>query len=225
MAPMATPRLSSIRLTWWMPSGPMISTGIEEGRADQHRRHADEAVEGGDQLRHGGHLDRRAMTSRRCRRSASRRYLQRSDVVSSPASTTAMARPSMPARLRAGWWSARQAAQGDDEADAGDEIGKKDPGRDRGGLMHRAAPSSCTSPACVGDREAAEDVHRASATAIRPSHFEPGLSAAAAAISAPTTMTEEMALVTLISGVQRRRPGRRRNSRRSRPARKSTGSR
>ena len=41
----------------------------------------------------------------------------------------------------------------------------------------------------------------ASATATRPSHFELGLPAAAAAISAPTTITEEMALVTLISGV------------------------
>ena len=41
----------------------------------------------------------------------------------------------------------------------------------------------------------------ASATATRPSHFELGLPAAAAAISAPTTITEEIALVTLISGV------------------------
>ena len=41
----------------------------------------------------------------------------------------------------------------------------------------------------------------ASATATSPSHFEPTLSAAADAISAPTTITEDMALVTLISGV------------------------
>src|SRR6476646_1688750 len=41
----------------------------------------------------------------------------------------------------------------------------------------------------------------ASPTATRPSHLELGLPAAALAISAPTTITEEMALVTLISGV------------------------
>src|SRR6185503_12607141 len=40
----------------------------------------------------------------------------------------------------------------------------------------------------------------ASATATRPSHFELVLPAAAAAIRAPTTITEEMALVTLING-------------------------
>ena len=39
------------------------------------------------------------------------------------------------------------------------------------------------------------------ATAARPSHFAPGTPAAALAISAPTMITEEMALVTLISGV------------------------
>src|SRR5690606_6132009 len=41
----------------------------------------------------------------------------------------------------------------------------------------------------------------ASATAARPSHLDPVEPAAAAAISAPTTMTEEIALVTDISGV------------------------
>ena len=41
----------------------------------------------------------------------------------------------------------------------------------------------------------------ASVTAARPSHFELGLPAAAAAIRAPTTITDEIALVTLISGV------------------------
>ena len=41
----------------------------------------------------------------------------------------------------------------------------------------------------------------ASATAISPNHFEEGLPAAAAAISAPTIITDEMALVTLINGV------------------------
>src|SRR5687768_11375865 len=41
----------------------------------------------------------------------------------------------------------------------------------------------------------------ASATAIKPSHLDCALPAAAAAISAPTIITDEMALVTLISGV------------------------
>src|SRR5690242_9316527 len=41
----------------------------------------------------------------------------------------------------------------------------------------------------------------ASATATSPSHFELSLPAAAPAISAPTMMTEEIALVTAISGV------------------------
>src|SRR6185436_279567 len=38
-------------------------------------------------------------------------------------------------------------------------------------------------------------------TAARPSHFAAGTAAASAAISAPTTITEEIALVTDISGV------------------------
>src|SRR4051812_11506813 len=40
-------------------------------------------------------------------------------------------------------------------------------------------------------------------TAARPSHLAPGTPAAAAAISAPTMITEEMALVTDMSGVCR----------------------
>ena len=61
-------------------------------------------------------------------------------------------------------------------------------------LVHRQHPR--------GDREAAEDVdagqhHREQARAISPSR-DP---AAAAAISAPTMITDEIALVTAISGV------------------------
>ena len=41
----------------------------------------------------------------------------------------------------------------------------------------------------------------ARATATRPSHLAAGLPAAAEAISAPTIMTDEIALVTAISGV------------------------
>jgi hypothetical protein len=41
----------------------------------------------------------------------------------------------------------------------------------------------------------------ASATAMSPSHFEPGTAADAEAINAPTTITDEIALVTDISGV------------------------
>ena len=41
----------------------------------------------------------------------------------------------------------------------------------------------------------------ASATAIKPSHFDVGEPAAAEAISAPTIMTDEIALVTAIKGV------------------------
>src|SRR5207248_3555580 len=43
----------------------------------------------------------------------------------------------------------------------------------------------------------------ASATAARPSHLDVADPAAALAISAPTMITEEMALVTAISGVWR----------------------
>ena len=41
----------------------------------------------------------------------------------------------------------------------------------------------------------------ASTTASSPSHFAPGTPAAADATSAPTMMTEEIALVTAINGV------------------------
>ena len=60
IAPIATPSPISTRLTWRIPSGLDDPEGVrveEGGRADQHRRHADQRVEGGDQLRHGRHLD------------------------------------------------------------------------------------------------------------------------------------------------------------------------
>ncbi len=53
----------------------------------------------------------------------------------------------------------------------------------------------------AGDRESAEDVDAGQHHAKQPSHFDEALPAAAPAISAPTMMTLEMALVTAISGV------------------------
>jgi hypothetical protein len=53
----------------------------------------------------------------------------------------------------------------------------------------------------LGDRKPPKILTLAITTAARPSHFDTGDPAAALAISAPTMMTEEMALVTLISGV------------------------
>ena len=61
IAPIATPSPISTRLTGNDRAVAVDDAErgrIEEGRrADQHRRHADEAVESRDQLRHRGHRD------------------------------------------------------------------------------------------------------------------------------------------------------------------------
>ena len=72
IAPMATPRPSSTRLTGLMSAGDGVhdaeGAGVEEGRgADQHGGEADEAVEAGDQFRHRRHLDVLGDVTSRCR--------------------------------------------------------------------------------------------------------------------------------------------------------------
>jgi hypothetical protein len=66
IAPIAMPSPISIRLTAWIaPSGigDAERIGVEiGGDRDQHRGEPDQAVEGGDELRHRGHRDRRAVT-------------------------------------------------------------------------------------------------------------------------------------------------------------------
>jgi hypothetical protein len=59
-APMARPSDSSIRELRWMPvrADDAVGAGRVDGRhGDQTGGHADQAVEGGDQLRHRGHGD------------------------------------------------------------------------------------------------------------------------------------------------------------------------
>ena len=98
----------------------------------------------------------------------------------------------------------RQAAQRQDEEHAGDEVEKV---RERLAdiasallLVHREHP--------LGDEEATEDVDAASTSAMKPkSRASPvpsqPVSGTPTASSAPTMMTEEIALVTDISGVCR----------------------
>ena len=120
--------------------------------------------------------------------------------------TMAIAMPTMPNRLpcRLGR-RARQPAQRQDEQDAGDEI-------EEGGEYWRSC-AALTSLLLVhrehalGDQEAAEDVHRGkdqreeaeSRAQIGPESSP--TSSTPTASSAPTTITEEIALVTDISGV------------------------
>ena len=180
MAPMATPRPISIRLTGKMlridgPAIGVIRTAIPNaygiqvsGRADQHRGHADEAVEGRDQLRHCRHLDlargdqadaaaddnRTKICRCRHRSRPERRWLMRSAVASRERCRNMRDQGrhdrdrhadhagaiASPAALRA-----RQAPQREDEADAGDEISKEHPGgRARARPPRSSAPSSCT---------------------------------------------------------------------------------
>ena len=97
----------------------------------------------------------------------------------------------------------RQAAQRQDEQDAGDEI-------EKGGRGWLTSPQPfflyMASMRC-GDEEAAEDVDRGEDSAMKPSaRAQPGAvaerpAATPTASSAPTTITEEIALVTDISGV------------------------
>ena len=144
IAPMATPRPISIRLCGKMLMKDGLAKGVTRTRdperlgvevsrrADQHRGHADEAVEGGDQLRHRRHLDlargdqadpaadehrrRRSRAERRDlvgrkRRDDSNRHAEHAGAIAAAAA------------LRA-----RQAPQRENEADARDQIGEQDPG-------------------------------------------------------------------------------------------------
>jgi hypothetical protein len=119
---------------------------------------------------------------------------------------TAIAMPIMPNRLPCRLMSGmRQPAQRQDEQDAGDEIE----------LARRDWRSSCApfffflvhAEHALGDQEAAEDVDRGEDErdeAERARQIGPESSATSAtptASSAPTTITEEIALVTDISGV------------------------
>ena len=58
MAPIASPSDISIRLWPWIaPTAPMSKAArrVERTGRDQHRGHADQRMEGGDQFRHRGH--------------------------------------------------------------------------------------------------------------------------------------------------------------------------
>ena len=113
IAPIATPSPISTRLTGRIaPDASTIpnADGIEEGRrADQHRRHADQAVEGRDQLRHRGHLDAprgdqadRRRRSRWRRRSRRARRCRGSPAWSRPRSPCRPCRARLPRWLLAG---------------------------------------------------------------------------------------------------------------------------
>ena len=182
IAPIATPSPISIRLTMWMsPSalGDAEGERVEErGRADQHRGHADEAVEGGDELRHRGHRDPpRGDEADHCADRDRAQDLHRDDPVDivaacrhpdRPAGTAGNGQASSPARApcrtcrsgcRAASFPGWTAPQGEDEADARDQIGEQHPGRRRhrrigqGHMFprhgHISAPSSCTWRACA----------------------------------------------------------------------------
>src|SRR5690606_3622071 len=88
------------------------------------------------------------------------------------------------------------------EQHAGDEIGKRRQRRHgqapqhylRSFFLYIASIRSVTA-------KPPKMLMEASTTPTSPSHCAPALSASAAAISAPTMMTEEIALVTAMSGV------------------------
>ena len=143
------------------PAGVVDALGSEDperigieigGRADQHRGHADEAVEGGDELRHRRHLDapRGDEADRAADGDGGDDFGQAGDLVDEQrrADGDRHADHAEPVAPLAGG-RARQPAQGEDEADTGDEIGDEDPGRGRDGSLHPSGPSSCTSPAFV----------------------------------------------------------------------------
>src|SRR6185369_886893 len=100
---------------------------------------------------------------------------------------------------------AGQSPQRQDEADTRDQVSEHDPrGHDDDGIgMHQPCRSFFLYMASIRwvTAKPPKMFTLARATATSPSHFELGLPPVAAAISAPTTMTDEMALVTLISGV------------------------
>src|SRR3954466_9251730 len=97
---------------------------------------------------------------------------------------------------------ARQAPQRPDEAYARDQVSDQSPGRGRSAFMHqRRSFFLYMASIRAVTAKPPKMLTLASTTASRPSHFAPGTPAAAAAISAPTMITEEMALVTAINGV------------------------
>ena len=212
IAPIATPRPISITADAKDRAGivddPEGGRIKECRRANQHRGHADQRVEGRNQLRHRGHLD--AAGGDEADSAADRVWLRRSptsDAISCVARvvTTAIAMPIMPSRCSAtAAVRARQSTQRQDEADAGNQVGDQDPAGEWPRCSHAIAALLLLvhGEHSMGDREAAEDIHAGQCYADEAEPFRRRrLPAAAAAISAPTTITDDMALVTLISGV------------------------
>ena len=138
---------------------------IERGGRHQHRRQADQRVEGGDQLRHRGHRRCAARSPRRCRRrcampaTISAQAPTLGGGCQASVVTMAIAMPIMPKRLP---WravsgldrprSARMNRTPGDEIEQRGEIGR-----------HRRASLPLLlvhAEHALGDQEAAEDVHR-----------------------------------------------------------------
>ena len=214
-APMATPSDISMRLCPWMDAGRADAEGlrrVERGRGDQHRGKADQRMEGGDELRHRRHRDaprddsadaaadgdaehdeaERAPARRgdEQRRHDGDRHADHAEIVA------------LPRCLRV-----RQAAQRQDEEDAGDEVEQ----RGDVGVDHLLRLLLVHGEHALGDEEAAENVDRGEHDAEEAECARPPMAAdrhpahrpgsTRTASSAPTTMTDEMALVTDISGV------------------------
>ena len=226
IAPMATPSdISTSEAPWIVPGLADAEGGrrVERRRGDEDGGKADAGMEGGDELRHRRHGD--APGDHRADAAADAEAEEHQE----PAGEAGGRRDgeggedgerhaghaeivAAPRGLRRG-----QAAQRHDEQDAGDEVEQLDEiDRHRprssmrlggGRLGALLGPVHCEH--ALGHQEAAEDVDRGEhqgkeAERARP---EPGRESSASAVdtptarSAPTTMTEEMALVTDISGV------------------------
>ena len=175
--------------------------GIEVGRrADQHRGHADQAVERRDQLRHRRHLDLArgdqadAAADQRSRREFRRTSSNRdakTDAIASKLPAIAAVSGQVRDQRRhdrdrhadhagaiaaAAALRARQAPQREDEADAGDQISEQHPG---GLCVRRLMPSLRSRFLYIASIRAVtakppKMFTLASATATSPSHFERG---------------------------------------------------
>jgi hypothetical protein len=123
---------------------------IDGGGGDHDGGQTDEAVEGGDQLRHRGHGDAargdRADAAADDEAEHDQAEAAGEGLASASVVTMAMRHADHAVGVAlAGWWSDATGPQRQDEQDAGDEI--EEGGKVQG---HVTSPSSCTSPACAG---------------------------------------------------------------------------
>jgi hypothetical protein len=124
---------------------PELGRVGQRRRGDEHRRHADQAVEGGDQLRHRRHPDLKR--DHHADRAADRETHKQDQIAADPGVRQMKEREQDRDRHAGdadqiappGRGRRRQPAQGQDEADRGDQVAERDDVRVHASRLSRAA--------------------------------------------------------------------------------------